>query len=296
MTVVTVGDDPDNEQSGAAPTARRMMLGAQLRQLREAAEVSRVDAGYAIRGSESKMSRLELGRVGFKERDIADLLTMYGVSDPAERETYIDMAKRSNEPGWWRRDADVIPGWFNNYIGLEESASRIQSYEHQFVPGLLQTEDYARAIVRHGLLDFDDAEIDRRVALRMRRQKVLAGPDAPQLWVVIDESVLRRPIGGRKVLADQVDALLELTKSPRISVQVLTYKHSHYAVGGAFTMLRFADRALPTVVYVEHLTGALYLERLDDVEAYSRALDRLAVNAQTPDESRQLLAKMRAEI
>ncbi len=295
MAVGTVSDDSDNEQSGATPTARRMMLGAQLRRLREAAEVSRVDAGYAIRGSESKMSRLEHGRVSFKERDIADLLTMYGVSDPVERETFIDMAKRSNEPGWWRRDADVIPNWFNNYIGLEEAASRIQSYEHQFVPGLLQTEDYARAIVRHGLLNLDDDEIDRRVALRMRRQKLLAGPDAPRLWLVIDESVLHRPIGGIKVLAGQLDALLELTKSPRISVQILTYQHSYHAVG-AFTMLRFADRALPTVVYIEHLTGALYLERLDDVEAYSRALDRLAVNARTPDESRQLLAKVRAEI
>lgn len=278
------------------PTARRMVLGAQLRRLREAAGISRADAGYAIRGSESKMSRVELGRVGFKERDVADLLTMYGINDPGERQAFLDMVKQSNLPGWWHRYTDVIPNWFNDYVGLEESASRIKAYEHQFVPGLLQTEDYARAVVNHGHPEFSDEHAERRVALRMRRQKILAGPSAPRLWVVVDESVLHRPIGGREVMKVQLEALLEATNMPHISLQILPYENSGHAAEAAFTMLRFAENELPTVVYVEHLTGALYLDRLDEVEIYGRVLDRLAVDAATPGDSRQMLLKILAEI
>jgi hypothetical protein len=295
MAVDAGSTSPDGGQSGA-PTARRMILGAQLRRLRERAEITRADAGYAIRSSESKMSRIELGRVSFKERDVADLLTMYGVSDPAERETFLEMVKQSNQPGWWHRYTDVIPNWFNDYVGLEESASRIQSFEHQFVPGLLQTEDYARAIISHGKLPFTTDDIERRVDLRMRRQKILARPDAPRLWVVIDESVLRRHIGGTSVFKEQLTKLLEMTSLPNISLQILTHSSESQPAEGAFTMLRFADAELPTIVYVEHIKGALYLDRLDEIEAYGRVLDALAVAAETPDTSRQLLSKARAEL
>ncbi len=147
-----------------------MVLGAQLRRLRESAGVTRAQAGYQIRGSESKMSRLELGRVSFKKRDVEDLLTMYGVHDPDERASFVEMVEQSNEPGWWHRYNDLIPNWFHDYVGLEESASRIQTYELQFVPGLLQTEGYARAIAGHGRPRQVDDEVERRVALRMRRQ------------------------------------------------------------------------------------------------------------------------------
>jgi transcriptional regulator with XRE-family HTH domain len=273
-----------------------MVLGTQLRRLREAAGITRVDAAYAIRSSESKMSRLELGKVGFKERDVADLLTMYGVSDPAEREAFLEMVKQSNQPGWWHRYNDVIPSWFTDYVGLEESASPIQTYEHQFVPGLLQTPEYARAVMSHGRPELVTDDVEHRVALRMRRQSVLARPNAPRLWVVIDESVLHRPIGGRQVLRAQLDALLEHTQLPHISLQILTYQYSGYAAESAFTMLRFAEDDLPTIVYVEHLTGAFYLDRLDEIEVYGRVLDRLAVDAETPENSRQLLMKMRAEL
>jgi transcriptional regulator with XRE-family HTH domain len=273
-----------------------MVLGGQLRRLREAAGISRADAGYAIRSSESKMSRVELGRVGFKERDIADLLTMYGVNDPVERESFLEMVRQSNLPGWWRRYTDVIPGWFNDYVGLEESASRIQGYEHQFVPGLLQTADYARSVLSQGRLSVDDDDIDRRVTLRLRRQKILARPDAPKLWVVLDESVLHRAIGGRQVMKAQIENLLELTNMRHISLQILKYEHGGHAAEGAFSVLRFAEVELPTIVYVEHLTGALYLDRLDEIEVYSRVLDRLAVDAETPEQSRQTLSKFRAEM
>jgi len=283
-------------EQGLGPTARRMILGSQLRRLRERAGITRGEAGYNIRGSESKISRLELGRVGFKERDVADLLTMYGITEGAERNSFLEMVKESNQPGWWRRYNDLMPGWFNDFVGLEEAASRIQTWEPMFVPGLLQTEDYARAIASYGRPEAVDDETERRVALRMRRQKVLARPDAPRLWAVIDESVLHRPIGSRRGLRAQLEYLLEVTELPNVSVQVLPWHLSGYAAQGAFSLLRFAEPELPNIAYVEHLTGALYLEKLDEIEEYSRSLDRLAVDAETPDRSRQLLSKRLAEI
>ncbi|MGH3329187.1 MAG: helix-turn-helix domain-containing protein [Streptomycetales bacterium] len=282
-------------QSGG-PTARRIVLGAQLRRLRVAAGVSRADAGYVIRASASKISRLELGRVNFKARDVADLLTMYGVTDHGEREGFLEMLKRSHELGWWRRYTDVMPDWFHDYVGLEESTSRIQTHEVQFVPGLMQTEDYARAIASHGRPELADDEVERRVALRIRRQKMLARPDAPRLWAVIDESVLRRPIGGRRVLIAQIDHLLELTKLRKITLQVVPYRLSGYAAEGAFTMLRFSEPDLPDLVYIEHLCGALYLDKKQEIELYTRVFDRLMVDAETPERSRKLLAEVRAAI
>lgn len=278
------------------PTARRMMLGAHLRRFREAAELSRSDAGFTIRASESKMSRIEAGKVGFKVRDVADLLTTYGVNDPAEREALLEMAKQSNQQGWWHRFNDVIPGWFNDFVGLEESASLIQAYEHQFVPGLLQTEDYTRAVMTHGRPQHSTPEIEEAINVRRRRQRILTRPGGPRLWVVLDESVLRRAVGGCSVLEAQIDALLEATKMPHISLQILTHQRSTNAAEGAFTMLRFAATELPTLVYLEHLTGALYLDRPDEVETYGRVLDILAVDAETPEDSRQLLSKLRTEI
>jgi hypothetical protein len=285
----------DQGRSGG-PTARRIVLGAQLRRLREAAEVSRSEAGYAIRGSESKISRMELGRVGFKERDVADLLTMYGVTDAAEREAFLDMVKQSNEPGWWNRYSDLMPHWFQDYVGLEESASRIQTYELQFVPGLLQTEDYARAVASHGQPDSASEEVERRVTLRLQRQRVLARPNPLRLWAVIDESVLHRPIGGRGVLRAQVEHLLEMTAQQHVTLQILPYNLSGYAAEGSFSMLRFAEPELPDLVYVEHLGGALYLDKPEEIELYSRAADQLAVDAETPDHTRQHLRKLRAEL
>jgi len=296
MAIVDPAGSRTDDQSGGGPTARRLVLGAQLRRLREAADISRADAGYSIRGSESKISRLELGRVGFKERDVADLLTMYGVSDPGEREVFLEMVKQANEPGWWHRYSDLMPNWFQDFVGLEESASRIQTYELQFVPGLMQTEDYARAIASYGRPESASDEAERRVALRIRRQKVLARPDAPRLWAVIDEAVLYRPIGGRRVMLAQIEHLLELTRLPNITLQVMPYRLGGYVAEGAFTMLRFAEPALPDLVYIEHLTGALYLDKREEIELYSRVIDQLTVDAETPDHTRQLLAKVRAEI
>ncbi|MGH3802075.1 MAG: DUF5753 domain-containing protein, partial [Pseudonocardiaceae bacterium] len=228
--------------------------------------------------------------------DVTDLLTMYGVADPAEREVFLEMVKASNEPGWWHRYNDLVADWFQDYLGLEESASRIQTCEQQFFPGLRQTEDYARAIATRGWSELSSQSADRQVAVRMRRQALLARPDAPKLWAVIDESVLHRPIGGRRVMLDQLEHLLELTKRPNVTLQVLLYPLSGYAAEGSFTMLRFAEPELPNVVYIEHLSGALYLDKRSDTELYARVFDRLTVDAKTPDHTRQLLAKARVEI
>ncbi|MPY97137.1 MAG: helix-turn-helix domain-containing protein [Actinophytocola sp.] len=284
------------DQSSGTPTARRMVLGAQLRRLREEAGISRADAGFHIRGSESKISRMELGRVGFKGRDIADLLTLYGLSDEQARAEYLQMVEDSNTPGWWYRYHDLLPAWFTNYVGLEESASRIQTFEIQFVPGLLQTEDYARAIATKGRPEFATDATDRRVALRMRRQKILTRPDAPRLWAFIDEAVLHRRVGGPAVFKAQLDALIEWMKMPHIAVQVLPYSRSNHGAEGAFSVLRFAEPELPDIAYVEHLTGAVYLDKQDDLEPYARVIDQLAVDAEAPEQSRAMIEKRRNEI
>jgi uncharacterized protein DUF5753/helix-turn-helix protein len=284
----------EDSGEGGAPTARRIVLGAQLRKLRENADISRAEAGYAIRGSDSKISRMELGRVGFKERDVADLLSMYGVHDPEEREQFLEMVRQSNERGWWQRYSELMPQWFSNYVGLEESSSLIQTHELQFVPGLLQTESYARATVTHGRSNRMDEEAERRVALRMQRQKLLVRQGGPRLWAIIDESVLHRPIGGHTVMREQVEFLLEITRQPNVTLQVLPYALSGYSAEGAFSILRFAERELPDVVYIEHLSGALYLDRIEEIEIYSRTFDRLTVDSETPDQTRQTLNKLRA--
>jgi transcriptional regulator with XRE-family HTH domain len=283
-------------EQNIGPTARRMILGSQLRRLREEAGITRQQAGYNIRGSESKISRLELGRVGFKERDVTDLLTMYGVEDGTERQTFLDMVKQSNEPGWWRRFGDTMPNWFTDLVGLEEAAARIQIWEPLYVSGLLQIEGYARAIFSHGRPEMADERVDQLVALRMRRQKMFSRPDAPRVWMVLDESVLYRPIGGMKVLKQQIEYLLEMSALPHVSVQVLPYSRSGLSAEHAFSLLRFGEPELPNIAYVEYLTGAHYIEKREEIEKYSRALDMLAVDSETPERSRALLAKRRAEI
>ncbi|KAB1139297.1 helix-turn-helix domain-containing protein [Micromonospora sp. DT46] len=275
---------------GTGPTVLRMLLGAQLRRLRESSGVTREGAGWEIRASESKISRMELGRVGFKERDVADLLTLYGVTASEEREALLKLARDANSPGWWHRYGDVLPNWFQSYLGLEAAAALIRSYEVQFVPGLLQTREYARAVVLLGHGRAAPAEIERRVALRMQRQRLLHRENPPQLWAVVDEAALRRPIGGPRVMREQVAALIEATKSPNIRLQVIPFAAGgHAAAGGAFTILRFGDRELPDIVYIEQLTSALYLDKRDDLDYYAVAMERLCVEAEPPERTPEIL-------
>ncbi len=285
-------------RSVVGPTALRMMLGSHLRELRERADVTRTDAGWAIRASESKISRLELGRVGFKERDVSDLLTLYGVQDARERDRLLQLAREANDPGWWHRYGDVTPEWFDSYLGLEATAELIRTYEIQFVPGLLQTADYARAVAQltpGGART--DSEIERVVALRTRRQRVLDREPPLKLWAVIEESVLHRPIGGTDVLRSQLDALREAVTRPNVTVQIIPLESpGHAATGGAFSLLRFPQRDLPDIVYLEHLTSALYLDKRDDVEAYTQALDLLASTSPSPQQTQQQLTRLLARL
>jgi hypothetical protein len=285
---VTTGGQEGGTTGG--PTVLRMLLGAHLRKLREARGVSREAAGWEIRASESKISRMELGRVGFKERDVIDLLALYGLDDADERDRLLALARDANLTGWWHRYGDVLPNWFQPYLGLETAAALIRTYEVQFVPGLLQTSDYARAVVLlgHGRAPAD--EIERRVSLRMARQQLLARPDPPQLWAVVDEAALRRPIGGHDVMRAQIEALIEATKLPNVRLQVIPFlAGGHAAAGGAFSILRFPDQDLPDVVYIEQLTSALYLDKRDDVDLYAVAMETLCVEADPPDRTTEVL-------
>ena len=274
------------EPGGTGPTVLRILLGAQLRRLREAKRISLEEAGNAIRASHSKVSRLETGRVGFKDRDIADLLTLYGVTDEADRKAMRELAVRANAQGWWHDYSDVLPTWFEAYVGLEEAATQIRAYEVQFVPGLLQTGDYARAVTLLGYPTAPAREIDRRVGLRLARQVVFTRPNPPNIWVVLDEAVLRRHIGGSEVMRAQIKHLIEIAQRPNVTVQVIPFNAGgHAAAGGPFSILRFAEYDLPDVVYLEQLTSALYLDKHEIVDSYLMVMDRLAVEAATPTTS-----------
>ncbi|MEU8135361.1 helix-turn-helix domain-containing protein [Streptodolium elevatio] len=283
-------------QPGSGSTVRRILLGSQLRRLREAQGISREDAGYEIRASESKISRMELGRVSFKDRDVADLLTMYGVTDETEREALLNLTREANATGWWHSYGDILPSWFQVYVGLEEAASVIRTYEVQFVPGLLQTADYARAVIVAGQPNAAAPEIERRVGLRTQRQLILERDRPPRLWAVLDEAALRRPIGGRDVMRGQIQHLIDAAAHPHVTIQVMPFRFgAHAAEGGPFTLLRFPEPDLPDVVYLEQLTSALYLDKRDDVDQYTEVMERLSVDGLPPDRSVDLLARILKE-
>ncbi|GAA3163943.1 helix-turn-helix transcriptional regulator [Planomonospora alba] len=282
---------------GTGSTVRRIMLGASLRRLREEKGLTREAAGFHIRASESKISRMELGRVGFKTRDVEDLLTLYGVLDNAERRSLLEMVREANTPGWWHKYGDLLPNWFATYVGLEEAASVIRTYEVQFVPGLLQTSSYARTVIRLGYPDVPDAEIERRVHMRMQRQERLAKKDGLRLWAVIDEAALKRPIGGRETMREQLRHLLEVATLPNITIQVMPFRFGmHAAEGGAFSILRFPQSDLSDVVYVEQLWGALYLDKREDVDPYLTAMEQLCVESTTPGGTAEILGDLLREI
>ncbi|AIA05028.1 MULTISPECIES: helix-turn-helix domain-containing protein [Streptomyces] len=276
-------------ESGGS-VVRRILLGSQLRRLRESRGITREAAGYSIRASESKISRMELGRVSFKARDVADLLTLYGVSDEQEREALLSLAKEANVAGWWHSYSDVLPGWFQTYVGLEGAASLLRVYEVQFVHGLLQTEEYAHAVVSRGMPDASAADIQRRVALRQERQKLLLSERAPQLHCVLDEAALRRPYGGRAVMRGQLKHLIDISERPNVRLQVMPFNFGgHAGESGAFTMLRFPESDLSDVVYLEQLTSALYVDKPEEVALYERAMERLQEDSPNPSGTRDLL-------
>jgi transcriptional regulator with XRE-family HTH domain len=285
----------DRPGPGSGPTVRRMLVGAQLRRLRTEAGLSREEAGEAIRASEWKIHRLENGQVGFKDRDIGDLLRLYGVTDPDDIAGFLQFAREANAPGWWQQYGDLVPQWFKAYVDLESAATLIRTYEGQLVPGLLQTEDYMRAVIG-AHLDEPPEEAERRVALRMARQTLLTRPDRPRLWAVIDEAALRRPVGSPEAMRGQLERLIAATKLVNVVLQILPFRAgAHPGMVGAFSILRFADGELPDVVYVEHLTSAQYLDRRDDVNRYLHVMDRISMRAAPPDKTVDILHKILQE-
>nr|WP_245627583.1 helix-turn-helix transcriptional regulator [Actinomadura oligospora] len=269
-----------------------MLLGAQLRRLRERRGISAEDAGYEIRASHSKISRMELGRVGFKERDVADLLTLYGVVETGDRAPLLELAREANFPGWWHRFGDVLPTWFETYLGLEEAASVVRAYEPQLVPELLQSEDYTRAVIRLGTPNAPAEDVERRVRLRTRRQERLAEPGAPTLWAIVDETALRRPIGGREVMRGQLVHLVQMADLLNVTVQIVPFVRGAVPVSNAFTILRFSETDLPDVVYLEQLTSGMYLDKEGDVDAYLAMMNTLSSVAMSPAESLYFLRSL----
>jgi hypothetical protein len=239
---------------------------------------------------------MENGRVGFKERDVADLLTLYGITDEQMRDGMVALARQANAPGWWSGYGDILADWFEAYLGLEGAASVIRTFELQFVNGLFQTEDYARAVTLLGHRAAPAEEIDRRVSLRLKRQGILTGPEPPQVWSVLDEGALRRPVGGRAVMRAQLSRLIEVAELRHVTIQVVPFgRGGHAAAGGAFTVLRFGEREVPDVVYIEHLTSALYLDKREDVDHYMEVMNHLSTEALTPDRSVRFLAEITRE-
>jgi len=293
-TAVPSGESPGagQEEPAAEATVLRMLLGAQLRRLREAAGISAEKAGYEIRASRSKISRMETGRVGFKLRDLEDLLTLYGVADEAQRARVTALAGRSREPEWWTQYHDILPDWFETYLGLESAATAIRSFETQFVPGLFQTEDYARAVTRLGHQTASETEVERRVGLRLKRQDLLARASRPRIWAIMDEAVLRRPIGGTAVMRAQLQRLVDVAGMRRVTVQVVPFaRGGHAGASGSFSILRFEEQDLPDVVYMEQLTSAVYLDQRQDVEHYLEVVDQLSGEALAPADTTRFIER-----
>jgi transcriptional regulator with XRE-family HTH domain len=287
-------DVPD----GRGPTVHRLMLGSQLQRMRAEAGVTSDEAASAIRASRSKISRMENGRVGFKERDVDDLLDLYSVTDPRLRDRVTALLRLANSPGWWSRYADVTADWFEEYLGLETAASVIRTFEMQFVPGLFQTPEYARAVTLLGHSAAPAHEIDQRVALRLSRQHLLTSQQAPTVWSVLDEGAIRRPLGGRPVMREQLSRLAEIASGLRnVTLQVVPFESGgHAGAGGSFTMLRFAGQEVPDVVYIEQLTSALYLDKREDVDHYMEVIDNLSAEALSPAETLEFIAKAAREL
>jgi transcriptional regulator with XRE-family HTH domain len=275
------------------PTVLRILLGTQLRRLREARGITAQEAAREIRASESKISRMELGRNAVREVDVADLLTLYGITDPAEREQLLSLASQANQPGWWHRYQDVLPSWFQAYIGLEESAESIRSYDMQFVPGLLQTEEYAAAVIALG--EFSLEETERLVFLRKERQRRFSS-GCLRLTAVIDETALRRPFAEPALMRAQLEYLLDICDRPAFTLQVRPLVTGAHAAPASFSILKFASAELPDVVYVEQLTSAMYLDKAADVVRYTAAMDRISATSATPNQSKEIIRALLKEM
>ncbi|MGP3926693.1 helix-turn-helix domain-containing protein [Streptomyces sp. 8N616] len=283
-------------RSGGAPTVLRVVLGKRLQDLRERAGLSYEDAGRALDVTHATIRRMEKAEVGLKIPYVEKLLRTYGVTAQEELEDFLSLARQANRRGWWHRFRDVLPEWFSAFVALEGEANLIRAYEPHYVPGLLQTQAYARAVLRAGKPHAPDDEIERGVALRIERQAVLTKQDAPLLWVVMDETVMRRPIGGPAVMREQVDRLIEATSMPNVRLQIMPFAAGpHPAMYGPFHIFRFPIQELPDIAYTESLVGGVYLDQRDDVSAFLEALDRMCAQAAPAHTTEGYLGGIRKE-
>lgn len=276
------------------PTVRRRRLGAELRRLRELRGMTAEEVAGRLMVSQSKISRLENGRRSISQRDVRDLCDVYEVEDDRVRAGLMEMAKESRQRGWWHEFGDIP---YSVYIGLEAEASSIRAYESSFVPGLLQTRDYAEAVVAGTQPDTDPTAIRRRVDVRLKRQHRITGEDQlGSLWVVIDEAVLRRQVGGPRVMAEQLYQLVELGERPNINLQVIPFTHgAHPGMTGTFSLLEFPESADSTVVYFEGVTSDLYLEKDADVRRYTNLYDHLRAAALSVADTRSRITAIAEE-
>jgi transcriptional regulator with XRE-family HTH domain len=284
--------EPYLNSAEPAPTLLKMLVGVQLAGIREDVGLAQEQAARAVGFSPAKLSRIEAGkgRRPPTEGDVRALLELYKTEDH-ETSVLLQLLRRAGEPGWWQRfDKRLMPEWFDRLVGLQEAAQAIRTFEIQYVPGLLQTPAYTRAVVERGLPTAPAREVERRVELRMRRAELLQRADAPQLWAVIDESVLLRILGGRDVMRGQLEHLVTMAQLPHVTVQIVPLDVTNASAPAIpVTYLRFGGLDLPDIVYLEHIRSATFLEDRDETEEYRVILDRLADEALNPRESLALL-------
>ncbi|MBW8737270.1 MAG: helix-turn-helix domain-containing protein [Streptomyces turgidiscabies] len=279
----------------AAPTVGQVVLGRRLQELREAAGLKREEAARVLRVASATVRRMEMAEVSLKIPYVHVLLTAYGVPED-EVAMFVDLTEEANEPGWWQRFSDVLPDWFSMHVSLEGSARLIRSYEPHFVPGLLQTPEYARAVMEAGTIGHTGPEaVERHVSLRMARQKLLTREHPPHLWVIIDETVLRRPVSiDGKVMRDQLDRLLDASESGHVTIQVAEFRDGpHPGTSAPFELFRFAEPELPDMVYTEYLTGALYLDSRREVASHLEVLDHMTAGAASAQRTKEIIAEYR---
>ena len=274
----------------------QVVLGKRLQELREASGLGREEAARALRVTAATVRRMETAEVALKIPYVQVLLETYGVPED-EAEAFVSLAEEANQPGWWQRYHDVLPDWFSLYVSLEGAARIVRSYEPHFVPGLLQTEEYARAVLQAGTIGQTGPEtIERHVSLRMERQRLLERQDPPHLWVIMDETVLLRPVSGGEVMREQLDKLLEFAERDRVTLQIAEFASGpHPGTYAPFTLFRFAEPELPDMVYTEYLSGALYLDSRKEVAAHLEVLDHMSTAAASAERSKKILRERRED-
>lgn len=279
----------------SAPTVGQLILSRRLKSLRRRAGHSREQAAALLRVTAATIRRMEMAEVALKVPYVQILLSAYGITDEETAE-FLRLTDEASRPGWWQRYHDILPDWFGGYVSLEEAAGTIRSYEPHFVPGLFQTEEYAREVLTTGAVGqmTDPDRIERHVALRMERRSLLTRPGAPRFWAVLDETVLHRTVGSPELMRTQIDRLQELTELPNVTLQIAEFAAGHHpGTYSPFVLFRFEAPEVPDVVYIEYLTGALYLDEEREVSEHMEAMDRIVTQAESASSTASILAEFR---